>query len=142
MAISGSGHHLIAQIEGRYGSDQFLSLIQKHIAMQTESSPQQSYIMDSFPVHSCAAVKSWVTSTKGEIILLPPQSPDLMPIGKLAEQIVKRINCQRTDFNNCSILWEKVYETFNDSSFQIEIKSVLDDFPRTLKQILESGGNL
>jgi len=142
VAISGSGHHLIAKIEGRYGSEQFLSLMKKHIAMQAENIPQQPYVMDQFPVHSCAAVKSWFTSRKGNILLLPPNSSDLMPIAKLAEWIVKRINCQRTDINNCSLLWERVYESFNDSSFKMEIKSLLHDYPCTLKQILESGGNL
>ena len=142
MVVSGSGHHLIAKIDGRYGSDQFLSLVKKHIEMQTETISQQPYVMDPFPVHSCAAVKSWFASRKGDILLLPPNSPDLMPIGKLAEWIVNKINCQRNDISNCSLLWEKVNEAFNDSSFKMEIKSLLNDFPSTLKQILENGGNL
>lgn len=100
-----------------------------------------TYIMDRFPVHMSSTVKDWFISSKRQsLILLPFKSPDLMPISKLADYIIEKVNSERVDIDNTAELWDVVQKVFNDRSSAHVINRFASEIPTIVQDILTNGG--
>lgn len=140
VIITGSGPNSIFKIEGRYESEQFISLVRKNMCLLVEE--DRLFYMDRFPVHKCDAVKDWFGKQKCALLLLPEKSQDLMPVFSVAQLIVNKINSQKLDISNCDQLWDSVSSTFNSFTSHT-ILDVLHAFmPSKLKDVVNNGGNL
>jgi len=143
VTLSWDGSISIGQIDGRYGSDQCVSLLSKNEQLKQDNvGRNQLYIMDQFPVHLCSAVKSWFNSKKSASqLILPPKSGDLMPVIQVAEQLVQNLNSVRVDIQDKVELWENVSAVFHDPATRAIIRNAIVNFPDILKNVFESGGN-
>jgi len=143
VTISWDGSISIGKIDGRYGSDQCVSLLSKNEMLKQDTvGCHQLYIMGQFPVHLCEAVKRWFKSKKSATqLILPPKSGDLMPVIHVAEHLVQKLNSNRVEFQDKNELWEHVSAVFHDPSTRAMIRNVIAHFPDILKNVFESGGN-
>ncbi len=86
---------VIHKIEGRFGSQAYLNLLQQHVRPHVglSSNEEMRYLFhDRFPVHTCAAVHDWFQSTPGiTLVNLPANSPDLMPLLNVGERVVEEL---------------------------------------------------
>ena len=141
--MSCDGSISIGKIDGRYGSDQCVSLLCKNEKLNQDTvGCHQLYIMDQFPVHLCSAVKSWFKSKKSATqLILPPKSGDLMPVIQVAEHLVQKLNSNRVDIQDRNELWEHVSALFHDPSTRAMIRNAIAHFPDILKNVFETGGN-
>jgi len=99
-------------------------------------------MMDRFPVHLSSSVKDWFSNKEGKSLgLLPLKSPDLMPISKLSEYIIEKVNSGRVDIDSTADLWDLVHKIFNDRSSSHVIKTLTSEIPNIVQSILTNGGN-
>jgi len=142
VVIAQSGPNSIFKIEGRYGSDQFLGLLQKNMSLLDENDTDHTYIIDRFPVHLSSSVKCWFDNNKGKsLILLPLKSPDLTPISKLSDYIINKVNSEKFDIDNTADLWDAVQKVFNDRSSTHAITGFASQMPNIVEEILTNGGD-
>ncbi len=134
----------ISKIQGRFGSDQMIRLLDEHIkpAVGKGDRSPTSFIVDNFPVHLCSPVRDWFSSHDGiALAVLPPKSMDLMPVHKICDLIVEHINRQDLDINSVNVLWNTVSENFNVMSRKGLFNSDLAEMSALAKMICDSNGN-
>ncbi len=99
----------MTKIEGRFGSQQFISMVEKHIVPTLQEGKERQCVMDKFPVHICTAVEQCFTANKAVSSLIPPSNfGELMPVGKICERIVKLLNSDGINVDSNDVLWEHI----------------------------------
>ena len=138
------GPTCISKIQGRYGSDQMIRLLDEHIgpALVGDHQPPVSFILDQFPVHLCSPVKDWFSRHDGiNLAVLPPKSMDLMPVHKIGDLLVDHINRQDVDIQNVDALWNSISKNFSAMSRKGLFNTTLAEISELAKMICENNGN-
>lgn len=142
VSVSAAGPNKICKIEGRYGSQQFAKLVEENILPHLDGGATRNFIVDQFPVHKCEAVKQWFARQTGlSLLILPPNSGDLMPVGSIADIIIKKLNSVPVDVSSTDELIRQVFESFstvcNTANFKDTVMSISD----VVKKNCESNDN-
>lgn len=144
VCISGGGPNCIARIEGRFGSKQYVDLLNEYILpVCSTGPPNRLFVVDNFPVHLSSSIKEWFTTKdKIDYIVLPPKSSDLMPISKLGNAIVDHVNSSvQNDIKNNSDLYKAIVQSFQTICARLSFQNLFIEMSETIKTISESGGH-
>lgn len=135
--------HVIEKIEGRFGSQYYLNLLQQHVRQHVSSDGTQRYLLhDRFPVHTCAAVEEWFRSIPGiTLINLPANSPDLMPLLNVGERVVEELRKNSITADNKEEMWQEVSSMFESVCKDVFVEELFSNIPLVLKHISECGGS-
>ena len=138
------GPSCMSQIQGRYGSDQMIRMLDDHIgpAVGGSGQPQMTFIVDNFPVHLCSPVRDWFSTHDGvTLCVLPPKSMDLMPVHKICDLIVEHTNRQNVDVTSVNVLWNTILENFKKMLGKGLFNSALTETADLAKMICDNNGN-
>ncbi len=135
---------VIQKVEGRFGSEAYLDLLEKHVKPHVSSSEEMRYLFhDRFPVHTCAVVNNWFDSTPGITLTnLPSNSPDLMPLLTVGEKVVEELRKQSITVASRAEMWGEVSSMFQAVCKDVFIEELFSQMPLVLKHISECGGSL
>lgn len=137
------GPNAIRRIDGRFGSEQYISFIDDCIVKQlVPDSPPRNYVHDHFPVHTCRAVYDWFANREDiKLFSIPPKSPELMPLRHVFPEIAARINSNRIFPNSPDELWDTVAREFNIVSSPSFIEPFINEIPSNLLSFCNNGGH-
>lgn len=70
----------IVKINGKFKSQQYLSILKKHLVPAMTANAGSIYMQDNSPVHKAKIVMTYLENRPFEVMEWPPMSPDLNPI--------------------------------------------------------------
>ena len=146
--ISPSTPICIRRVEGRYGSQAYIDLLEDIVRPQLDffsgnpNLKKRAFFHDNFPVHCCKAVSNWFNIPGITLISLPKNSPDLMPLLKISEKVVYELGKQGILASTKDELWDRVSRMFATICTQTYVDNLFSDIPNIVTEICESGGSI
>lgn len=131
---------IIEEIHGKFDSAAYEKLLDKYVSKMSGLQPR-IFLQDNFPVHLAPRIDSWFSKNNAfNVIRLPKNSPDLMPLCQLHELLVTELNTKGVvpsinfldDLNNC----------FKSICEPHIVESLFLEMPSTLKYIISHNGEL
>lgn len=102
----------------------------------------RNFIVDQFPVHKCEAVKEWFARQSGlSLVILPPNASDLMPVGSIADIIIKKLKSDSADVSSTDELFCQVSKSFSNVCNTAIFKDTIMTVPNVVKHVCESDDN-
>lgn len=103
---------------------------------------KRNFIVDQFPVHKCEAVKEWFSRQSGlTLLILPPNSGDLMPVGSIADTIIKKLKSDSVNVSSTDELLRQVSVSFSTVCNTAIFKDTIMTIPNVVKHVCESDDN-
>ncbi len=128
-------------MEGKFDSSYYEQLLEKHVSGMECITEPRLFLQDNFPVHLAPRVDAWLANKKGfNVLRLPRNSPDLMPLCNLFEQFVKELNNQ--SISNSDFIWDDLRECFKCICQAHICKKSLSDLKSTIDLIITNNGEL
>jgi transposase len=93
---------------------------------------------DNASSHTASKVKNWFYDSKIQVMMWPPQSPDLNPIEHLWDYLKKKLR-EYPQANNLDELWERVQDVWNNISPEYCLK-LIRSMPDRLAALRRSKG--
>ena len=85
--MSWEGVRKLAEVKGRMDADQYVDILQENLLPSMEESifsmEEVIFQQDNNPKHKSKLAKRWFKKAEMEVMIWPPQSPDLNPIEHL-----------------------------------------------------------
>ena len=140
--ISG-GINYMCKIEGKMDRDLYMSILQDELQDTIKRYGLNPFCVifqhDNDPKHTAKLVKQWLLVQKFDVLIWPPQSPDLNPIEHVWALVKRKLNQYPTPAKGMLQLWERVQVCYHSITPE-QCKHFYDSMPNRIQAVLASKG--
>ena len=138
MGHSGVGN--IEFIEGVMNADMYIAILRSNLkdsAVKLGISTCYYFQQDNDPKHTAKKTKEWLTHNVPELLVTPPQSPDINPIENLWHLL--NLEVRKRKISNKNTLQQVISEEWQKISTEIT-KKLVESMPNRLQAIIDAKG--
>ena len=139
-AMSAAGVGNLEFIDTKMNADYYIGILERNIKQSaTNLGLGRRFVMqqDNDPKHTSKKATQYLKKNNVQVLLWPPQSPDLNPIEHLWDHVKQRL--KEDPVRNKKLLKSKIQEIWGSIDPKVTEKLV-ESLPRRLEAVLKAGG--
>lgn len=137
----GTGY--VVKIDGKMDSRLFCQILEEDLQGSLEQlgkTPGEIiFQQDNDPKHTSKLAKSWFENHDINVMIWPPQSPDLNPIEHLWSILKRRLSEYETTPNGIHELWERVSKVWENIEVET-CRTLIESMPRRMEAVIKAKG--
>lgn len=141
--FTAKGPGFLCKIEERMDQYLYLSILEDELAKTIDYyslDPEKIiFQQDNDPKHTAKSVIEYLSNQSFDLMIWPPQSPDLNPIENIWAYLKGRLNTYDSPPNGLLQLWERIETEWNKISKEFCLK-LIESMPERMKAVLKVKG--
>lgn len=131
------------KIEGKMDADLYVQILgdelKRSIRWYGKNEEDMVFQQDNDPKHKSKKATNWLDESELEVMVWPPQSPDLNPIEHLWTHLKNKLGEYDTPPDSMNTLWERIQKEWDDIEPEV-CQNLIESMPRRVQAVLQAKG--
>ena len=137
------GPGLAAKINGKMDGDLFVTILEDELKGSLEWYDKEVedivFQQDNDPKHRCTKAQKWFKAAEMEVMVWPPQSPDLNPIEYLWAHLKIKLGKYDTPPQGMEELWDRTQKEWDQIPAEV-CQNLIESMPDRVQAVLDARG--